>query len=100
MKSDTSSHGAKPYIAVACLLPFTATLGLITYSKITFYPFTDSIGLYDHEVIILWLLFAPFVAALPTMSRALTIARRVYLYSSLLIFSFSVFGLLGASIIA
>ena len=100
MKSDTSSRGGKPYIAVGCLLPFTFALGLIAYSKITFYPFADSIGLYDYEIIILWLLFVPFVVVLPITSKALMIARRVYLYSSLFIFLFTLFGLLGASLLA
>jgi hypothetical protein len=54
-------------------------LSLIFQARIDFYPITQSISLYDYEVVLLSLLLAPFIYALPSTShRGLTAMRKVY----------------------
>ena len=66
-------------IVSASLLPLLVVLGLIAQARIDFYPITQSIGLYDYEIVLLLLLLAPFVYALPSIShRGLTAMRKVY----------------------
>jgi hypothetical protein len=66
-------------IVSASLLPFLVVPGLIAQARIDFYPITQSIGLYDYEIVLLLLLLAPFVYALPSIShRGLTAMRKVY----------------------
>jgi hypothetical protein len=62
------------------LLPFT-WMAVIAHNQVTFYPFTREVRIYWHEIELLYLLFAPFVFALPKHPLAVTnFAKRIYIW--------------------
>ena len=67
------------FLVFVSVLPFLVVLGVIVGAKVDFYPITQSISLYDYEVVLLSLLLAPFIYALPSTShRGLTAMRKVH----------------------
>jgi hypothetical protein len=71
---------------VALLVLPLMWVGVVVYNQVTFYPFTKEIIIYSHEVMILYLSFAPFVFALPKHSLGLvTNATRMYRWGFFLI---------------
>jgi len=69
----------KTFLSLLSLLPFLYVLALIIDSKITYYPLLKEAAFYDYEFVLLWLLLAPFIFALPAPTqRAILLARKIY----------------------
>jgi hypothetical protein len=65
--------------AILFVSPFLMVLGLIIDAKVDFYLITQTISIYDYEVVLLLLLLAPFIYSLPSTSQtALMLARKAY----------------------
>ncbi len=70
------------------LLPFT-WLAVIVHNQVTFYPFTREVRIYSYEIELLYLLFAPFVFALPKHPLAVVnFVKKLYIWGCALAFFF------------
>ncbi len=76
-------------------------MAVVIDTKASFYPVNGEINLYQYEVALLYMLFAPFVFALPqTSNRVLAIVRRIYWVTVSSVFCFYAVGILAAIFIA